>query len=158
MHGNHIMGTILGGWQLNGVFTWATGTPLTVTSDPVLCACPGNTAFANMVAGANPQLNSGIAFLNPAAFSAPAYGQAGTLGRGVVRGPGITNYDMSLFKNFHVHDRFNLQLRGEAYNLTNTPRFALPVTNINSPDFGQTTSTINGAFGRQINVAVRLLF
>jgi len=65
---------------------------------------------------------------------------------------------MSLFKNFHVHDLFDLQLRGEAFNLTNTPRFASPVTNINSPSFGMTTSTINGAFGRQVDLAARLLF
>jgi len=65
---------------------------------------------------------------------------------------------MSLFKNFHIRDRFNLQLRGEAYNLTNTPRFASPVTNVNSPDFGQTVNTINGAFGRQVNVAARIVF
>ena len=46
MHGNTIMQTLLGGWQLNGILTWQTGTPLTITADPVTCACPGNTVFA----------------------------------------------------------------------------------------------------------------
>jgi hypothetical protein len=57
-----------------------------------------------------------------------------------------------------VRDRYNVELRGEAYNLTNSPRFTAPVTNISAPDFGQRVSTINGAFGRQVNVAVRVFF
>lgn len=158
MHGNHMIETLPGGWQLNGIFTWAAGTPLTITTDPLMCASPGNTVFANLNSGVNPVLASGNAYLNPLAFSAPFGGTPGTLGRGAIFGPGYRNYDMSLFKNFRVHDRFNLQLRGEAYNLTNTPRFLNPVTNINSPDFGQTVTTINGAFGRQVNVALRVIF
>ena len=65
---------------------------------------------------------------------------------------------MSLFKNFRVRDRFNLEVRGEAYNLTNSPRLLNPVTNINSPDFGQVTNTVNGAFGRQVDLAARVQF
>jgi len=158
VHGNHILETALGGWQLSGVFTWATGTPLTITADPLSCACPGNTVFATLNGAAPPISSSGLAYLNPAAFSAPTGATIGNLGRGSIYGPGYRNYDMSLFKNFHVHDRFNLQLRGEVYNLTNSPRFMNPVTNINSPDFGQTVSTINGAFGRQVNLAARIIF
>jgi hypothetical protein len=157
-HGNHIVGTLLGGWQLNGVFTWATGTPLTIMADPLSCGCVNGSVLASMVPGANPVLGQGINYLNPAAFTVPAGNQFGDLGRGAIRGPGFRNYDMSLFKNFHVMDRFNLQLRGEAYNLTNTPRFYAPVANINSPDFGQTVTTVNGAFGRQINLALRILW
>jgi hypothetical protein len=155
-HGGNIASTLLGGWQVNGVFTWNTGTPLTVTADPLGCACPGNTVLANL--SGSPYMNSGIAYLNPAAFSAPSFGQFGTLGRGALRGPDNWNYDLSLFKNFRVRDRFNVQLRGEAYNLTNTAQFAMPVTNINSPDFGQTVSTVNGSFGRQINLGLRVTF
>jgi hypothetical protein len=155
-HGSNIVSTLLGGWQLNGVFTWSTGTPLTITADPLLCACPGNTVTANFNGGAFAGTNG--AFINPAAFSAPAAGQFGTTGRGMFRGPDYTNYDMSLFKKFKVRDRFNLELRGEAFNLSNTPHFANPVTNINSPDFGQSVTTVNGIFGRQIDVGARVLF
>jgi len=156
MHGSHLMSTLLGGWQINGIFTWETGTPLTVMSDPVACACPGASLFANLNGSAF--MNEGTTFLNAAAFSAPTAGQFGNLGRNALRGPGSKNYDMSLFKSFRVRDRFNLELRGEVYNLTNTPRFAPPVTNINSPDFGRQINTINGAFGRQADLAARILF
>jgi hypothetical protein len=155
-HGSNLVSTILGGWQLNGIFTWQTGTPLTITADPVLCACPGNTLTANFNGGGFAGTNG--AFLNASAFSSPAAGRFGTTGRGMFRGPDYTNYDMSLFKKFKVRDRFTLELRGEAYNLSNTPHFANPVTNINSPDFGMQVMTVNGMFGRQIDVGARVLF
>jgi hypothetical protein len=154
--GSHLASTLLGGWQLNGIFSWQTGTPLTITADPVSCACPGNTVLAS-VNGAVP-FGTGTSYLTSNGFSAPAAGQFGNLGRGAVRGPDTWNYNMSLFKSFRVRDRFNLELRGEAYNLTNTPHYANPVTNIGSPAFGQITSMTTGAFGRQLNVGARILF
>ena len=154
--GSSLASTLLGGWQLNGVFSWQTGTPLTITADPVTCACPGNTVLAS-VNGAVP-FGSGTTYLTGNGFSAPAAGQFGNLGRGAIRGPDTWNYNMSLFKSFRVRDRFNLELRGEAYNLTNTPHYANPVTNFGSPAFGQITSMTAGAFGRQLNVGVRVLF
>jgi hypothetical protein len=156
-HGNSIMSSVLGGWELNGVFTWATGTPLTVTADPLSCGCVGNTVMANLNPGVNPILASGTSYLNPAAFSAPT-NSFGSLNRGAVYGQGYRNYDLALFKNFHVHDRFNVQLRGEAYNLTNTPRWGSPMTNISSPNFGEQVNPMNGAFGRQVNLGARILF
>jgi len=157
-HGNHIVSTLIGGWQLNGIFTWASGVPLTIMSDPLSCACVNGSVLASLVPGANPVLNQGINYLNPAAFAEPANGQFGDLNRGAIRGPGYRNYDFSLFKNFRVHDRFNFQLRGEAYNLTNSQHVYSPVTNINSPDFGQTVTMEPGAFGRQVNIALRITF
>jgi len=102
--------------------------------------------------------NGGASLFNPAAFTAPATGRFGNLGRGALRGPDTMNYNMSLFKNFHVMDRFNLQLRGEAYNVTNSVNYAPPVTNINNPDFGRSVATVNGSYGRQVNLGLRLLF
>jgi hypothetical protein len=156
LHGNNRMASIIGGWQLNGVFMWSTGTPLTVTADPLTCACPGNTVFASM--NGSPYLNSGFSYLNPGAFSAPGPGQFGTLGRGALRGPDGWNYNLSLFKNFRVAERVKLEIRGEAYNLTNSTHFANPVTNINSPAFGQTWNTAYTGFGRQINLGLRATF
>jgi hypothetical protein len=156
--GNNLMSRLAGGWQLNGIFSWATGTPLTLTADPLLCACPGNTVLASSNGPVNVTGNyNGQPYLT-GSFSAPAGSTIGNLGRGAFRGPGFKNYDLSLFKNFQIHDRFTLQVRGEAYNLTNSPRLMNPVTNINSPDFGQITSTVNGAFGRQIDLAARVQF
>ncbi len=51
-----------------------------------------------------------------------------------------------------------VQLRAEAYNLANTPHFANPIMNVSAPDFGQSVATLPGAFGRQLNLGVRLMF
>jgi hypothetical protein len=155
-HGSNMLQTMLGGWQLNGIFTWSSGTPMTLTSDPIACGCLNVSPGVRFI-GQSAFANNGTQILNPAAFSTTP-NSLGTLGRGSFYAPGYRTYDMSLFKNFHVHDRYNLQLRGEAYNLTNSAVFMMPVTNINSPDFGQQVSSVNGAFGRQVNLALRILF
>jgi hypothetical protein len=151
-----LMATVLGGWQLNGIFTWQTGTPLTITADPATCACPGLTPLASYAGG--PASVNGM--LNPAAFFAgPGFGN---LNPGALRGPGSRVYDLALFKAFKVTERYKAELRGEAYNLTNSPVFANPITNINAPNFGQSVSTengaYNGAFGREIKLGLRILF
>ncbi len=159
-HGSNLVSTVLGGWQLNGVATWQTGTPLTVTADPLLCACPGNTVLASvngsgLVTG---NFGNGQSFFNNSAFFVAPRTNFGNLGRNALRGPDFWNYNLSLFKSFRVRDMFNLEFRGEAYNLTNTVHPVNPVTNINSPEFGQVTTNVIGSFGRQINFGVRAMF
>ena len=156
-HGNSMASTLLGGWQLNGIFSWTTGSPLTITADPITCACPNSTVFASLSGNGPAVLNSGTTYLNPAAFTATPGGN-GSLGRGSIFGPGYRNYDLALFKNFRYRERYRIELRAEAYNLTNSPRFLNPVTNISAADFGQSIGTMNGAFGRQINLGLRLMF
>jgi hypothetical protein len=156
-HGSHWKETLLGGWQLNGILTWQTGTPLTVLADPLLCNCPGNTVLASLNGSGSPYLNNGPSFLNPAAFSAPPGATFGNLNRGSLRGTDMTNYNMSLFKHFRRHDRLDVELRGEAYNISNTAHFANPNTNFLTPDFGRVLST-EGIGSRQLNVAVRAVF
>jgi hypothetical protein len=156
-HSNKWINSALGGWQLNGIFTWATGTPLTVTADPLLCNCPGSTVFASLNGSVGPFLHNGTFFLNPAAFSVTPGLTFGNIGRGALRGPDTTNYNMSLFKHFRLKDRFDLEFRGEAYNVANSSHFANPMTNFLSPQFGTIESP--GLFGnRQLNVGVRALF
>ena len=153
--GGHLKSALLGGWQVNGIWTYQTSTPVTVFADPATCNCPGFTPFATAVGA--PYLNSGLGVLNPASFAAPAPGTFGDVNRGAVNAPGFTNWNLSLFKNFRFHDRFNIQLRGEAYNLANEAHFAPEVGNVNLPTFGQQTSTLTG-FGRQVNLGFRLMF
>ena len=115
--------------------------------------------------------NPGVdGFFNPAAFTNPqqvrnAKGTLITLfgnaARRVGRGPGSTNLDFSLFKNFRVRERFNVQFRAEAFNLTNSPTFSLPSASnaaltIGTPNFGKLGSS--SATGRQAQFALKLNF
>jgi hypothetical protein len=60
----------------------------------------------------------------------------GTCGTGVLRGPGLINVDMGVFRRFRITERVNVQLRGEAFNISNTPHFANPNADVSSGNFG----------------------
>ena len=99
-------GQILGDWQLNVIASFLDGTPLDVTSGTNPAGLAAN--FPHL--GQRPDLVPGVPiylhiagdplqYLNPAAFSLPAVGQFGNLGRGAIRGPGSKNIDLSVVKN-----------------------------------------------------------
>jgi hypothetical protein len=50
----------------------------------------------------------------------------GNSGRNILRGPGLTNLDASIFRDFPISERFKLQFRAEAFNVSNTPAFNNP--------------------------------
>ena len=62
-----------------------------------------------------------------------------------MRGPGVVNTDLSLFRTFKLTERFQLQFRTESFNLSNTPHFANPNSNANSSSFGRITATQSGS-------------
>ena len=81
----------------------------------------------------------------------------GTMRRAIVNGPWQAGADISLLKNFSITERVTFQVRGEAYNFTNTPFFAPgQFIDINSNTFGRITSVAVGA--RVVQFAGRLSF
>jgi hypothetical protein len=163
-----ILGKILGPWQLDGLLSWVSGTPFTLTADPTLCNCPGNTPTASaIVTGTSPGFVPvpTVFGLLPVpyqalnfAYTQPPAGTLGNLGRNSVRGPGFTTYNVSLFRSFVLHEQIRLEFRGEAYNLTNSPHFANPISNVSSANFGQSVNTLSFDPGRRLQVAARILF
>jgi hypothetical protein len=157
----------MGGWQLNGILTWMTGTPVTFTADPLLCKCPGLPVLAGatspngLVIGA---YGNGASYFNDSSFYAPAGTNFGGLSRGVLRTPNTWTYNLALLKNFHVMDHFNCQVRAEAYNLANTVSPNVnPLQNVNAANFGQITSlasnsALPGAFGREVKFGAQVSF
>ena len=163
-----VLGRILGPWQIDGLFRWVSGTPFTLTADPTLCNCPGNTPTASaIVTGTSTTFVPAPTFFGflPVpfeslnfAFTQPPPNSLGNLGRNSVRGPGFTNYDLSLFRSFVVREHTRLEIRGEAFNITNSPHFANPIGNVNSAAFGQSVGTLPYAPERRLQVGARLLF
>ena len=102
-------------------------------------------------------------YFDPNAFSVPAAGTFGNVGRDQLRGPGLFNVDTSLFKRIPLKERLNLQFRTEVFNVLNHPNFGHPNlivfsgTDI-SPTAGVLTGTATSGNGRQIQVALRLEF
>jgi hypothetical protein len=150
---------VLGGWQVNGFFTWSSGTPITVTANNLFCQCINSTPFGNFFGSAFTNSPT-TQILNPASFSTPV-NTFGNIGRAPFFAPGFRNMDLSVFKNFHVRDRYTFQFRGESFNVGNARRFAQPVGDVSLPDFGQQIATVPGPynnFGRQFNLALRFMF
>jgi hypothetical protein len=130
---------VVGGWQVNGIYTWQRGFPITVTAvdiGGVLDTFGSNRA--DVVGDANPGgFNQSIdKWFNTSAFSQPAFGQFGNVGRNTLRGPGVNNWDLALFKNFDLPKSMRLQFRLESFNALNHPQFNGPDANVASPRFG----------------------
>lgn len=148
---------VVGDWQLNGVFRWVSGAPFTPVADATPCNCPGNSNFADVVGPARylGGKGRGPLWFDITSFAAPGANRFGNAGRNSLRGPGFVNYDLSLVKNFKFQEKYRLEFRAEAYNLTNTPRWGNPTNNVNNAAFGQ----ILGAAGeRELQLALRLTF
>jgi hypothetical protein len=171
---NRVARALVGGWQLNGIFTRQSGFPTDIRSGIVAAT---NQLFATFnvpdsVQGVSMYLPNGgpDGYFNSAAFSQP--GQVlnakgvpltkfGTLARRAGRGPGTTNLDGSVFRNFAIRERMVLQFRAEAFNLSNTPAFFLPsaaspVLTIGNANFGKLNAS--SSTGRQLQFGLKLLF
>jgi Carboxypeptidase regulatory-like domain len=166
---------LVGGWQLNGIIAMYSGQAFT----PILSFDPTNTGsggarpdlvgdpynFSNATSAGCPSNQQTIScWYNPAAFAVPpvAPGQTfatlfGNASRGMLRGPAQYNVDFSVFKNFQIKEDQNLQLRGEAFNLFNTPEFGLPYNAVDvTGTAGSISSTVHSS--RQLQVALKYTF
>ena len=158
---------VLGGWKVSGLLTLASGTPLTFTANGGSLNAPGNTQTADQIAPVQVLhgINVGNPWFSTASFAQPAGVVLGSSGRNILSGPGLFALNFSLFRNLKVKERFNIELRGEAFNLTNTPQFGNSSTSLTSTTFGAVTSTVatgtgvNGiGGGRAIQLGVKVSF
>ncbi|MFN7919804.1 MAG: TonB-dependent receptor [Bryobacteraceae bacterium] len=123
---------LLGGWQFNGLFAAYSGPPFTVGSDGTSLNAPGNAQTADQVKSNVNLLGTRDSWFDPFAFATVTAPRFGTSGFNIVRAPGLVNLDAGVFRDFRVTERFKLQFRAEAFNLSNTPHFATPGTNVSS--------------------------
>jgi outer membrane receptor protein involved in Fe transport len=184
--GSGPMRWLAGGWQLNGIISLYSGQAFTpyLSYDPTNTGSGGPRPdrvgnpydFSNATSGFNGGNNGGPTpgcatstgqnincWYNPAAFAiAPlAPGQSfatmfGNAGRGSLRGPAFYDTDFSVFKDFKLKEKGQLELRAEIFNLFNKPQFALPNNLVDTSNAGQITSTLHES--RQIQVSVNISF
>uniref|UniRef100_Q01SJ9 TonB-dependent receptor, plug n=1 Tax=Solibacter usitatus (strain Ellin6076) TaxID=234267 RepID=Q01SJ9_SOLUE len=139
-------GPVLGGWQVNGIYTARSGLPVNVVRNPQ------DTGYDGLRPNAlrDPSLNGGpqtlARYFDTGAFSTAGLTGAnkhalGNAGRNLVRGPGLANLDFSLFKELLAERKARIQLRFEFFNITNTPHFANPSGDMSSGSFGSITQT-----------------
>ena len=156
---NRIVDGVLGGWQTNGVFTIASGQPLIFSQTTNNSFSFGGYQRPDPQGGdARVAVRSIDRWYDTSQFKVAKDYTFGALSR---THPNLRNdftrgLDFSLFKNTKVTERFNLQFRAEAFNLTNTPVFGGPNNNVESPAFGTITGQSNGP--RTIQLGLKLLF
>lgn len=158
---NRVLDLAVGGWAINFQTTLQTGFPLAISQNNLNGAIGTNNQRPNAT-GISPVTSGSLEerlsnYINKAAFSTAPQFTYGNVSRTLaMRGPGIGNVDFSLFKSFIAFERFKAQFRCEVFNLTNTPQFYGPTTNINSSTFGQITQQAN--FSRIFQLGVRFEF
>jgi hypothetical protein len=162
---NGLSNRLAAGWQLNGIVTMLTGFPFTPqigsnrsgdgdTRNPDRPSL--NPAFSGPVV-----LEQQTRWFNPNAFTLPAAGTFGNLGRGVFRGPGLADVDLSVLKSTSITEKVSLQFRAEFFNLLNhsnlgTPNAIVFSGTAISPSAGLITSTVTTS--RQIQFGLKLIF
>ncbi len=143
------MNFVLGGWQVTGIHVVQTGLALTATlaGSSVLNIGGERRARPNLVGDPNlPESERTLArWFNTDAFAAfsPGTQAFGNAGIGIMRGPGLVNFDFTLAKNFPIGGSRYIQFRTELFNAFNHPSFGPPNIMRDSSGFGQILSAGN---------------
>jgi len=140
-------GQVLRGWGLGGIATFATGVPFTVENSanrsqnratganfsdrPNLAPGASNNPTHGVSAGcagipAGTPVGTPRLFFDPCAFAPQPLGTFGNLGRNTLIGPGVSEVDLLIDKQFWITERKELRFRAECFNILNHPNFEAP--------------------------------
>ena len=163
-HSNRFVNAFIGGWETVGLVQWDSGTPIVLASI-------GNNTHINTLNqralwnGQDPNTGDPTLYrwFNTSVYSLPQEFQIGNAPRTIanVRVPGLTNADLSFFKNnrFGADGRFNAQFRVEMFNALNHPWFGAPDVNPGDGfNFGRITGMATDYSPRNIQLAVKFIF
>jgi hypothetical protein len=165
-----LLRAIFSNFELSSISSWQTGLPVNVTVDRPNPVVPGQYATPPQ----RPTYNYGVSitppggstptqWINPAAFSIPAPGIFGNLGRNAVRAPGIWQVDLGLSKYISVTEHLNLRFRVDGFNTFNRAQYGVPNSDLSLGNFGVITTPVNAqAVGRgrprEFQLSVKLNF
>jgi hypothetical protein len=139
------MGVLVNGWETTGVATFQGGMPYDVVTGTDNSRTGVGRDRPNLVGdwrmpGNRSKGETLDQWFNTKAFSPNNIGEFGNLGRNALRGPGIMNFDLGLFKNFRITESHSIQFRAEAFNALNRANFGNPVARLASPTYGKVLS------------------
>jgi outer membrane receptor protein involved in Fe transport len=174
---NKLVGAVLSGWTINGIGTFRTGEPFTarVNTNGSQNGDRWSPDRPNLNAGFSPNPTSGVSkgcaalaagtplgtpdhWYDPCAFSRPAKGTYGNLGRNTLTGPGLFDTDASLAKTFKPTERINVQARAEVFNLFDQAHFYLPTPAAFSGGAGNIGRLIATPGGRLMQFGLKVIF
>ncbi|HUE04626.1 MAG TPA: carboxypeptidase regulatory-like domain-containing protein [Bryobacteraceae bacterium] len=149
--------TVFGGWTLSTIATTQTGLPFNITINRSNGSVPGDYAVSgeerpDYVPGVPltpPGGSTPNDWVNAAAFSTPASGTFGDLGRNAFRAPPISDVDFALAKDVSFTERMHLRFRADVFNVFNRAQYGAPNAVLGQTNFGVITNTISSyATGR----------
>jgi hypothetical protein len=170
---NRIVNAALGGWQLSGIGTWQSGTPLTVTAGVGQSPTGAAANRADRIAdgaldhGGLSRGEKALKWFETSAYRVPAFVNAsatrptrqfGTAGIGTVVGPSFFTFDAIAQKNFYIAEKYKLQFRVEVFNPFNRVELGDPDVNASSPNFGRIRTSNPNYTPRNIQLGFRLDF
>jgi hypothetical protein len=173
LHERSVLSTILGGWQLNNILSLRSGRPFSVTASGTSLNSPGSTQMADQVKDKVEILGGvgrGNSYFDPFAFAPVTEVRFGNAGFNTLRGPGTIQWDLGLFRQVNFAHGANVQVRVEAFNVTNRPQFGNPGSNRSSlqlnPDgsirnlngYTEITGTSGSKSERQVRLGLRIGF
>jgi hypothetical protein len=151
---NRVANGVIGGWQIMGILTLASGEPYwpQVSTD---VANIGLTNRPNRVAGGSLQNPTIDRWFDLSAFQIPAQYTIGNTGRNILRTDGLEAFDLGVSKNFRIREGMGLDFRTEFFNALNHPVFNAPNANIGTANAGIVSSA---SAGRIIQLGLKLNF
>jgi hypothetical protein len=165
-HAGRVAQALAGGWEATGLVRLTSGRPFTVfagtytagsvvqsTANCTGCSSGQGTPFLDPASGLIWFFNNG----QRSQFSAPAAGQFGNTGRNAFVGPHYFELDASLMKRVRLTERFRLEIRGDATNLTNSVMFNAPTTDITSSTFGRIYNSVASS-SRKVQLSAKVYF
>jgi hypothetical protein len=142
-----VVNAMLGNWQFDGIWSWRTGLPLTISSPACAnCSMGGDRSIrANVVPGVSPAVSNPNAqgWFNPAAFVLQTT-PYGTVGRDTIWGPHLQQWDLGFAKRLAVAERRYFQFRGELFNAFNQVSYKPPASTVGNAGFGTITAALPG--------------
>jgi hypothetical protein len=153
---------LLGGWQVNSMVTMYTGGVFSVTTSGGSLNAPGNGQTADQIKTNVEIIGTRDRWFDITAYAPVTTARFGTGGWDQLRGPGLINVDMSVYRAFRITERFNMQFRAESFNISNTPHFGNPRADISASQPGVITGVQNtgreGIDERMFRFGLRLSF
>jgi len=155
------LNAIAGGWQFNGITVFQSGTTLALSASNTAgifnpLTRPNNNGRSGKLDG--PVDERLDAYFDKSVYSPPPAFTFGNVSTRLpdIRNDGVRNFDLSIFKEFRVAERVNVQFRTEMLNAFNTPRFGSPNTTVTAGAFGVISSQANAP--RQVQFGLKILW
>lgn len=153
-----IVRALVSDWQINGILTYQSGQPFSVTVGALDPLTGTSNRRLNQISDPRENVPAGFAF-NPAAFAAPPSGQLGSVGRNTLRADNFFNTDFALLRNLKFTpfgEAGAIEFRAEFFNLFNHPNFTLPVSSRSNDTFGRYVS--NSTAPRVVQFVAKVRF